>query len=130
MAQKTIVQLIDDLDGTAAEDISTVSFALDGVEYEIDLTDSNAENLRDSLQEFVAAARRTGGRIKRGTAPVGRPGSAPNREQTKAIRDWARQNGFQLSDRGRIPGTVVDAFERAHAGNGKAAKSKQPAFSG
>ena len=66
MAQKTIVQLVDDLDGTQAEDISTVTFGLDGVTYEIDLTETNASNLRKSLDEFVAHARRTGGRLKRG----------------------------------------------------------------
>jgi hypothetical protein len=65
MAQKTIVQLVDDLDGTASDDIATVMFGLDGVSYEIDLTEGNASNFRKSLEEFVAAARRTGGRIKR-----------------------------------------------------------------
>jgi hypothetical protein len=130
MAQRVTVQLVDDLDGTAADDISTVSFALDGVSYEIDLTEGNAEKLRSGLEEFVNTARRTGGRVKRGAAPAGkRPGSPTSREQTKAIRDWARQNGFDLSDRGRIPATVIEAFEAAHAGKGKKAKGTEPAFS-
>jgi hypothetical protein len=127
MAQRVTVQLVDDLDGTAADDISTVSFALDGVSYEIDLTEANAEKLRSGLEEFVNSARRTGGRVKRGTAPVKRAGSPANREQTKAIRDWARQNGYELSDRGRIPANVIEAFETAHAGKGK--KKGEPAFS-
>nr|WP_042183061.1 Lsr2 family protein [Kibdelosporangium sp. MJ126-NF4]CEL15331.1 Histone protein Lsr2 [Kibdelosporangium sp. MJ126-NF4]CTQ95628.1 Histone protein Lsr2 [Kibdelosporangium sp. MJ126-NF4] len=127
MAQRVTVQLVDDLDGTAADDISTVSFALDGVSYEIDLTEANAEKLRSGLEEFVNSARRTGGRVKRGSAPVKRAGSPASREQTKAIRDWARQNGFELSDRGRIPANVIEAFEAAHTGKGK--KKAEPAFS-
>ncbi|MBP2320224.1 hypothetical protein JOF56_000609 [Kibdelosporangium banguiense] len=127
MAQRVTVQLVDDLDGTAADDISTVSFALDGVSYEIDLTEANAEKLRSGLEEFVNSARRTGGRVKRGTAPVKRAGSPANREQTKAIRDWARQNGYELSDRGRIPANVIEAFETAHTSKGK--KKGEPAFS-
>src|SRR5712664_633700 len=68
MAQKTIVQLIDDLDGTSSESIETITFGLDGVVYEIDLSDDNAEKLRDNLAEFITSARRTGGRAKRGAA--------------------------------------------------------------
>lgn len=116
MAQKVVVELVDDLDGTASEDISTVTFSLDGASYEIDLTDGNAGRLRDSLAQFVGAARRTGGRIKRSAATTG-PAARPtaNPEQTKAIRNWARQNGFDLADRGRIPTDVLTAFDEAHA---------------
>jgi hypothetical protein len=128
MAQKVTVELVDDLDGTVAEDINTVSFALDGVSYEIDLTEDNAENLRDALADFVAAARRTGGRIKRGTPATAAPSRpAANREQTKAIRDWARQNGFDLAARGRIPANVIEAFDQAHATTGKKAPAKEAA---
>jgi hypothetical protein len=121
MAQKVLVQLVDDLDGTAADDITTVTFGLDGATYEIDLTSNNATKLRNHLDDFIGSARRTGGRVKRGTAPIKgvAPAAAANREQTKAIRGWARQNGYELSDRGRIPGNVIDAFEEAHAGKGK-----------
>lgn len=114
MAQKTIVQLVDDLDGTASDDIATVTFGLDGVSYEIDLAEGNASNLRKSLEEFVAAARRTGGRIKRGTASATTNGSAAaGREQAQAVRDWARRNGHEISARGRIPATIQEAFEAA-----------------
>src|SRR3954468_744139 len=82
----TIVQLVDDLDGTTTKDIATTTFGLDGVTYEIDLTPSNAAKLRNRLADFVNAARRTGGRVKRGTTPGGTTSSS-NREQTKAIRD-------------------------------------------
>lgn len=115
MAQKVTVELVDDLDGTASDDISTVEFGLDGATYQIDLTDQNASTLRDALAEYVGAARRAGGRIKRGrsSGPAVRP--VVDREQTKAIRDWARHNGFDLADRGRIPATVIEAFEQAQA---------------
>jgi nucleoid-associated protein Lsr2 len=133
MAQKVVVELVDDLDGTASDDISTVTFGLDGVRYEIDLTEDNAERLRDALADYVGAARRTGGRIKRATSvssSVARPST--NREQTKAVRDWARQNGFDLADRGRIPTNVVAAFDQAHAAPAapkRRSRKKQLAFS-
>jgi hypothetical protein len=115
MAQKVVVELVDDLDGTASDDISTVVFGLDGAQYEIDLNGDNADRLRDVLGSYVTAARRTGGRVKRVTPPSSTAISpAAGREQTKAIRDWARNNGFDLADRGRIPAHVIDAFDNAH----------------
>jgi hypothetical protein len=134
MAQRVVVELVDDLDGTVSDDVSSVSFGLDGAEYEIDLSEDNAERLRDVLADFVAAARRTGGRIKRSVGPTKQaPRASADREQTKAIREWARHNGFELSDRGRIPSTVIDAFEEAHTTPSKTKKSrskaKEPAFS-
>ena len=121
MAQKVLVQFVDDLDGSVGEDVSTVSFALDGVSYEIDLREVNANKLRNSLQDFVDSARRTGGRIKKGVTPAqvasapARPTDARSKEQTKAIREWARKNGHDLADRGRIPANVIEAFEASHA---------------
>jgi hypothetical protein len=134
MAQKVTVELVDDLDGTASEDISTVTFALDGVSYEIDLHHDNAGRLRNTLADFVTAGRRTGGRVKR-AASVPHPGAraTPDREQTRAVREWARQNGFEMSDRGRISATVLEAFETAHAApskpKAKRGKTKELAFS-
>lgn len=119
MAQKVLVQFVDDLDGAPGDDVSTVSFALDGVSYEIDLRDDNATKLRDSLGEFIDSARRVGGRVKRGAAPAAaappRAVDARSKEQTKAIREWAKKNGYELADRGRIPAHVITAFEEAHA---------------
>ncbi|HKN99392.1 MAG TPA: Lsr2 family protein [Pseudonocardiaceae bacterium] len=122
MAQKVLVQLVDDLDGTSSSDISTVTFGLDGVTYEIDLNADNASNLRNHLAEYIAAARRTGGRVRRGGTPGG--GSGRNREQTQAIREWAKKNGHEVSDRGRIPAAVIEAFEAAQASPGKGRKSR------
>ncbi|ACU39464.1 MULTISPECIES: Lsr2 family protein [Actinosynnema] len=112
MAQQTVVQLIDDLDGSEAAE--TVTFALDGVEYTIDLSKDNADKLRDSLADFVAKARRAGGRKQRkggGKSTV----KAGDKAQAQAIRDWARAQGHQISDRGRIPQGLVVQFQEAHA---------------
>lgn len=115
MAQKVLVQLIDDLDGTATEDVEAVSFGLDGVTYDIDLKKVNADRLRDALADFVASARRTSGRAKK-AANTTRTIVAESRtkEQTKAIRQWAKANGHELSDRGRIPTHIIEEFENAH----------------
>lgn len=122
MAQKVLVQLVDDLDGTSSNDISTVTFGLDGVTYEIDLNENNANDLRNHLHEFISAARRTGGRVRRGGTAAG--GTGRNREQTQAIREWAKKNGHEVSDRGRIPAAVIDAFEAAQSAPAKGRKGK------
>ncbi|NKE55366.1 Lsr2 family protein [Lentzea sp. PSKA42] len=115
MAQKVLVQLIDDLDGTAAEDVEAVSFGLDGVTYEIDLKPGNASKLRDGLADFVAGARRTRGRARKAPATTRTiVAESRTKEQTKAIRDWARANGHEISDRGRIPTSIIEEFEKAH----------------
>jgi hypothetical protein len=115
MAQKVIIELVDDLDGRASDDINTVRFALDGASYEIDLSEHNANRLRNAVADYIAVARRTGGRITRGATPATSPTRpSANREQTRAIRDWARRNGFDLADRGRIPANILDAFDQAH----------------
>lgn len=134
MAQKVLVQLIDDLDGVASEDVSTILFGLDGVTYEIDLSESNAERLRDSLAEFVEPARRTGGRIKRGLGVQGQLTSAGSRngKSGKAavagskrivvnaavpagvVREWARKQKMEISARGRIPEEIYAQYNEAH----------------
>ncbi len=113
MAQQVLVQLVDDLDGTTSSDVSTVLFSLDGVTYEIDLTESNAERLRGSLAQYVESARRVGGRIKRGVKS-GQNGSGANND-AGLVRAWANENGFGLSGRGRIPSHVVEAYRAAKA---------------
>lgn len=108
MAQKVTVSMIDDIDGMPAAE--TVEFALDGITYEIDLSEANAAGLRESLETWVLYARRVGGRKKTGTQPAGQSG----RGESKAIRAWAQRNGFELSERGRIPHEVVAAYHKAH----------------
>ncbi len=121
MARKTIVTLVDDLTGEAAEDISTVKFAVDGITYELDLTDDNSAKLRDTLAPYASAGRKIGGRRRGGTRP-GRTtrstGSVPgdNRDTLKSIRAWAKQNGHNVSDRGRLSAEVLQAWQTAQAG--------------
>lgn len=113
MAQQVLVQLVDDLDGTTSSDVSTVLFSLDGVTYEIDLSEDNAERLRGGLAEYVDAARRVGGRIKRG-GKAGQNGAGAAND-AGLVRKWANENGFGLSGRGRIPSHVVEAYRAAKA---------------
>lgn len=113
MAQKVSVQLVDDVDGSTAE--STVEFGLDGVSYAIDLSAENAAELRDGLATYLATARRTGGRKQRG-GKANKNASAPNtadRQRNQAIREWAREQGMQVSDRGRIPAEIAEAYDKA-----------------
>ena len=114
MAQIREVRLIDDLDGEAADE--TIEFGIDGKNYEIDLSKENAGKLRDALASFVAAARRSGGRRRSGGGS-GASGAASrrpsiDREQNQAIRDWARKRGMKVSDRGRIPAEVLEAYHK------------------
>lgn len=114
MAQKTVVELVDDLDGGTADE--TVAFALDGVDFLIDLSSENANRLRDSLAEFVGHARRTGGRkAKLGVAAAARKSpSATEKVDNQAIREWARSQGESIAERGRIPQALVIKFQEAH----------------
>lgn len=113
MAQKVTVSLVDDLDGSQAEE--TVEFGLDGAMYQIDLSGDNAERLRESLAEYVDHARRAGGRRRgagRAPAPRAPRGASVDRAQNQAIREWARKQGMNVSNRGRIPADVLDAYHR------------------
>ena len=115
MAQKVTVSLIDDVDGDKADE--TVEFGLDGKSYEIDLSTGNADKLRDALASYVAAARRPGGRRRSGGAAASTASAAArrpsvDREQNQAIRDWARKRGMKVSDRGRIPADVLEAYHQ------------------
>jgi len=108
MAQKIQVLLVDDIDGSKADE--SVTFALDGVNYEIDLTNEHASQLRDDLAKWVGSARKVS---SRGPA---RSARSPRRSSSDAdtIRQWARANGHKISDRGRIPQSVREAYEAAH----------------
>ena len=113
MAQKVTVALVDDIDGGAADE--TLEFALDGKGYEIDLSSTNAEKLRDALASYVAAARKAGGTRRRGSTNSGIAAPRPkvDREQNQAIRDWARERGKKVSDRGRIPAEVLEEYHNS-----------------
>jgi hypothetical protein len=106
VATRVLTTLQDDIDGSAA--VETVRFALDGVEWEIDLSERNANRLRNSLSDFIAHGRKIGG--KRRT-----PASSSHVD-TKAIRKWAQANGIELNDRGRIPIDVLERYRAAGDG--------------
>ncbi|WP_348773850.1 Lsr2 family protein [Micromonospora sp. WMMD964] len=110
MAKQIIHKLVDDLDGGDADE--TVKFALDGVQYEIDLSKANAAKLRDAFASYVAAGTKVGrgGVVIGGRAARGRGGATVDREQNKAIREWAKKSGKDISDRGRIPQEIVDEY--------------------
>ena len=112
MAQKVVVSLVDDLDGGKADE--TVDFSLDGKNYEIDLSDKHAAALRKALASYVAAGRRPNG-ARCGRARVETvAASAGERARNQAIREWARTQGMKVSDRGRIPSEVIDAYGKAN----------------
>ncbi|MFD7914961.1 Lsr2 family protein [Streptomyces sp. NPDC059752] len=108
MAQKVQVLLVDDLDGGEADE--TVTFALDGKTYEIDLTTANAEKLRGLLDPYTKGGRRTGGRASAGRAK-GRAAVASGNPDTAEIRAWAKSQGLSVNDRGRVPQEIRDAYE-------------------
>jgi nucleoid-associated protein Lsr2 len=107
MAQHTTVELIDDIDGTEAA--GTITFGVDGTSYEIDLSEKNADVLRGNLGRYIEHARR----LQR--ANRNRPARRQrDRERSAAIREWAKQQGMDVSERGRIPASVVDKYEEAN----------------
>lgn len=109
MAQKVSIALEDDLDGGPAAE--TVRFGLGGAEYEIDLSKKNARAFRKTLSQFIEHARKAGRAQTRRTART-----AANRQRSGDIRAWATANGITLSERGRIPASVVQQYEAAHNG--------------
>lgn len=113
MAQKVHVVMVDDLDGSSADE--TVTFALDGTTYELDLSSANAAGLREALAPYVGAARKVRGRGTSTRSSAGRrrrgSGGSPSAAE---VRSWAREHGYQLSDRGRVPAEVRRAYDAAH----------------
>ena len=109
MAQKIQVLLLDDLDGSEAE--GTVRFGLDGIDYEIDLNAEHAQALRDALARYVRAARRAGGAARR-PARGGRRAAASQMQSTE-VREWAKAQGIEVKDRGRVPAELVARFRAA-----------------
>jgi hypothetical protein len=107
MAQRVQVILEDDYDGGTADE--TVAFAIDGAEYEIDLSSKNAASLREALAPWTAHARKTGGRRRRGSKS-----SSGSNGSSSDIRAWAAANGFEVSSRGRVSAEVREAYDKAH----------------
>ncbi|MHC8609965.1 histone-like nucleoid-structuring protein Lsr2 (plasmid) [Paenarthrobacter ureafaciens] len=110
MAKKTVVLLEDDIDGSEATE--TISFALDGSEYEIDLNEGHANELREALTRFTDAGRKVAGGRSRSVGA--RTKSAQGGPDAKAVRMWAAENGLQVNARGRIQAEIVEKYEAAH----------------
>lgn len=115
MAQKVIRQFIDDIDGSEAE--RTFTFAVDGTHYEIDLSSENIKEFNEAIAGFVESARKVKAssysrRGRKAGADTG--GGGRSREQIQAIREWARQQGHNINERGRIPASIQQAFDQAH----------------
>lgn len=115
VAQQTTI--VDDLDGSSADE--TIRFSIDGSSYEIDLNAEHAEELRETLGHWIGHARQVGGRPSRTRRPASRSsarrGAAPGRQpSTQEVRAWARQQGIPVSERGRIPASLVDAYLAQH----------------
>ncbi|KQU28401.1 MULTISPECIES: histone-like nucleoid-structuring protein Lsr2 [unclassified Rhodococcus (in: high G+C Gram-positive bacteria)] len=124
MAKNLIVEMTDDIDGSVIADGTgeSIEFSVDGVDYAIDLNDKNAEEFRKAFGYYIEHAAKVGGRKRGGhTSAVRAAAEATTKksskrdpEQTRAIREWANSNGYEVSDRGRIPTAVVEAFDAAH----------------
>lgn len=118
MARRIVHQLVDDLDGTVLEigEGETVLFSLDGTAYEIDITEENAAALRDLLAPYIAAARpvsaRSGG--SRGSSAGSRRQKRSGQRDYAPVREWAAKNGYTVSERGRVPASVIEAYDAAH----------------
>ncbi|MFK0159975.1 Lsr2 family protein [Streptomyces sp. NPDC090493] len=110
MAQKTVVLITDDISGGDADE--TLVFGLDGKTFEIDLNNKNAKKLRDALAPYIEAGRKTGAKTGgRGRATAARSGSS---EDTAAIRAWAKEQGYEVNDRGRVPSTIREAYAKVN----------------
>lgn len=123
MARKIVHQLVDDLDGTVLEpgEGETVLFSLDGAAYEIDLTDDNAAALRAAFAPYLAAARsvssraaRDAGAARGGAGGAGRKQKRSGQRDYAPVREWAASNGYTVSERGRVPAAVLEAYDAAH----------------
>jgi hypothetical protein len=125
MAQRVHVEMVDDLDGSEAN--QTVPFALDGVSFEIDLSEDNASALRDELARYVGAARRIGGRKVRlatGQTLSGSSSSSTDRERNRQIREWAQANGYEVAERGRLSSEIIAGFEADQVAAAEPAEAK------
>jgi hypothetical protein len=115
MARRIVHQLVDDLDGSILDvgEGETILFSLDGTAYEIDLTDGNAAALRDAFAPYVSAARSISS-SRGASSEASRRRRRPGQQDYSAIRSWAKDNGYQVSERGRVPASVIEAYEAAH----------------
>lgn len=113
MAKKEVIQVIDDLDGAALDEYETIEWSLDGKTYEFDTSAEHAQAFRDALATYIDVSRVTAPARGARRAVATRSGSGRTKEQTQAIREWAQANGYEVSDRGRISHSIIEAYESA-----------------
>ena len=121
MARQIVVEHVDDIDGTSIDDGKgeTIAFSVDGIDYEIDLSAKNATQFHKKLDYYIEHATRVGGRKNR-TAGTLHSGGSPtkparrDRDHVRAVREWAREQGYEVGDRGRVPTDIVEAYDAAH----------------
>ncbi|MGO3327327.1 histone-like nucleoid-structuring protein Lsr2 [Gordonia sp. (in: high G+C Gram-positive bacteria)] len=109
MAKRTVIKIVDDIDGAELDEYETVRWSLDGKSYEFDTSPEHAEEFRNHVATYVAASRSVGRVSQRRATNSARPAA-----NTRVIRQWANENGFTVSDRGRIPADVIAAYEAAN----------------
>jgi hypothetical protein len=114
VAQRVKVMLVCDLHEQETEGSETIEFAVAGTGYEIDLCEEHARGFREAIAPYVGVARRSGGRSARPARAARRPAGGPDRQRTAEIREWARGQGLDVSERGRIPASLVERYEAAH----------------
>ncbi|MDX3771192.1 Lsr2 family protein (plasmid) [Streptomyces sp. NBC_01707] len=110
MAQKIVTVYTDDLTGAESEEVQTHTFSLDGVNYEIDLVSDNYDELFEALAPFIDKGRKIGRSVSAGRSRK----ASTDGPSAEKIRAWARENGHQVSDRGRVPATIREAYQKAH----------------
>lgn len=109
VAKKQVVEFIDDLDGKVLEEFETVRWGLDGKQYEFDTSPKHAEQFRRVLAKYLTASRRVNA-----SRQGGRAAEKVEKAPTQAIREWAKDEGYEISDRGRIPAAIIEAYDEAH----------------
>lgn len=116
MAERVLRQLIDDISGADIPEGAgeRIAFSLRGADYQIDLAEANVAKLDKALKPYIEAATKVGGRRRGRTVKSANMNGVSSKEQLAAIREWARKKGYEVSDRGRIKGEIVEAFEAAH----------------
>ncbi|MEU4086245.1 histone-like nucleoid-structuring protein Lsr2 [Streptomyces aureus] len=111
MAQKIVTVYTDDLTGEESSEVQTHTFSLDGVSYEIDLVSDNYDKLFDALAPFIDKGRKTGRVSKAGRGRKVVPADGPSSEE---VRAWARENNYEVNERGRVPASIHEAYRSAH----------------
>jgi hypothetical protein len=111
VAKTTVTHITDDIDGS--KDATEIAFSFDGVDYTIDLSKKNAAAMTKALKPYLDAATKVSGRSTRSRHPRGSKASAP-RKDLAAVREWARGQGIEVSDRGRVPSSVIEKYDAVH----------------